>query len=273
MMARSLGTLMVAALAISSGCCTLPCGPCGPQKACCFCLPCLPKPIVWNGCCNDCGPCPGESCGAYCGSGGCGILGHGGLFPWLRGAWSCGRGCGEMYCDEWASDPPACCDPCDQCHGVFTGQQGNCCLGPCQRLLAALHGYSYCAAPNCGPWRPIFGHCGNHCQAACGCGGAGCASCGAEMAHGADIYYHGPASPKGVPTPQAEPTTILEENWDAPRVKPVPGKPIHNARQPSRGQMGQRPANRATGQGQVVARPTTQNRPVGSGVRKANYQP
>src|SRR5690242_3278272 len=119
MMARLLGTSLVLAVAVSSGCCVMPCGPgllggrgcgpCGPRTAC-LCLPCLPKPIVWDGCGNDCGPCPGESCGDYCCSGGCGLLGGRGLFPWLRGCLSCGRGCSEVYWDEWASDPPDCCD-------------------------------------------------------------------------------------------------------------------------------------------------------------------
>jgi hypothetical protein len=278
MMARLLGILLVLAVAVSSGCCTMPCGPggaCG-QRTACLCLPCLPKPIVWNGCGNECGPCPGESCSDYCCGGGCGILGHGGLFPWLRGAWSCGRGCSEVYTDEWLSDPPDCCDPCDQCHGCFTGPQGNCCLGPAQRVLAAMHGYKYCAAPNCGPWRPIFGHCspcGPH-TGSCGCGDAGCSSCGG--AHGAHVYYDGPTAPHETPTTKGETihtegTSILNENWNQPRVKPEPGKPIHNAQQPSGNQVGRRMSGRTSPPGQVVSRPTQTRTPVGNGVRQASY--
>ena len=80
------------------------------------------------------------------------------LLAWLGGCLA-RAGCGEIYCDEWKSDPPDCCDPCDQCYGEFTGPHGYCCLGPCQRLLACLDGYKYCSPPVSGPWRPIFGHC------------------------------------------------------------------------------------------------------------------
>src|SRR6266481_4349072 len=206
MMARWLCTLLISALAFGSGCCCGPCGPCGPR--CCLCLPCicLPKPIVWNGCNNECGPCPGPSCADWCSAnscsgngqcGGCGLFSHG-MFPWLRGCMTCGRGCNEIYINEWISDPPDCCDPCDKCYGQFTGQQGYCCLGPFQRLLAASHGYSYCPRPYCGPWRPLFGHCGP-CDLAASCGGGpGCTTCGGGPAHGADVYYQGPNTSRGM---------------------------------------------------------------------------
>jgi hypothetical protein len=40
----------------------------------------------------------------------------------------CGcTGCGELYWNEWHSDPPACREPCD-CMGAYTGKYGgNCC--------------------------------------------------------------------------------------------------------------------------------------------------
>lgn len=266
MMARLLCVLSLLALGAGGGCCcTTACGPCG-QPMNCLCLPQIPKPIVWNGCCNDCGPCPGEGCDSYCCGGGCGPLGGQGLLPWLRGTWSCGRGCGEVYCDEWVSDPPDCCDPCDQCHGVFTGQGGGyCCLGPFQRLLAALHGYSYCAPPQCGPWRPIFGHCGPV-HGGCGCGGTGCSSCGCGAAHGADIYYQGTVEgTKVAPMQKVEGTSILQENWDVPKATPEPGKPIHNARQPQSGQVGRASGYRPNNQ--AVVRQNT----APAGVRRASY--
>jgi hypothetical protein len=274
MMARSLGILTLFALITGSGCCTTTtCGPCG-QPMRCVCWPTLPKPIVWDGCGNECGPNNCQGCGDYCCGGGCGPLSHGGLFPWLGGLWSCGRGCGQVYCDEWISDPPDCCDPCDQCHGAFTGQGGGyCCLGPCQRLLAALHGYRYCAPPNSGPWRPIFGHCGyGACgDPACGCGGA--------SPHGADVYYDGPIetsgpsvpSAKGAPVPMPEETSILDENWEIPKSAPQPGKPMHNARQPQGAQMG-RAMPRQQAPPRVVSRNTApSNTPVGMGIRRASY--
>jgi len=77
--------------------------------------------------------------------------------------------------------------------------------------------------------------------------------------------------PKGMPTPPADTTSIMEENWDAPKVKTEPGKPIHNARQPQRGQMGRRPSPQKS---QPVSRPMSQySTVIGSGVRQANYEP
>jgi hypothetical protein len=276
MMARWLSTLMLSTLFFGGGCCCMRCGPAGGGGNCCMimpCLPCLPKPIVWNGALNECGPCPGQSCAGYGSGCGCGPFSNGGLCGWLHSAWSCGRGCNGIYTDEWLSDPPDCCDPCDKCFGQFTGQQGGyCCLGPFQRLLAALHGYRYCPRPYCGPWRPIFGNCGR-CGAtgACGCGGAGCDSCSASVpVHGADIYYGGASvpngmlTPKGLPVPPPETTNILEENWDAPKVKAEPGKPIHNAQQPPRGQMGRRM--------QPMSRPASPYSTVVGGARPASYQ-
>src|SRR5205823_14876818 len=173
MMARWLCTVTISALFFGSGCCCFrgPCDPCG-RPTCCFGLPLLQclHPIAWDGCCNDCGPTPCESCGARCGGCRDGLLGHCFLFGGLRGCLSCGRGCSEIYCDEWKSDPPDCCDPCDQCYGQFTGPHGYCCRGPFQRILSAFHCYKYCPPPDCGPWRPIFGHYG------CG-GGSGALGC------------------------------------------------------------------------------------------------
>src|SRR6478609_2719289 len=243
MMARWLGIALVALSLFGSGCCCMPCGPCG-QPACCFCLPRLPKPILWNGCCNDCGPGPCESCADRCGGcQTCGIFGHGGLLPALRGNMICGKGCSDIYINEWISDPPDCCDPCDKCYGEFTGPHGFCCQGPFQRILSAMHGYRYCPAPNCGPWRPIFGHCG--CGPAYGthCGGdIGCSTCAGGAPQGGEVYYDeqpGNTAPRPTPsttrstqsppkpTPTAtEETSIMEENR-APRAMPQPGRPVH----------------------------------------------
>jgi hypothetical protein len=61
-------------------------------------------------------------CGSHAGK-----FGHGGPFSSLRASLTCGSGCGEWYFDEWLSDPPECCDPCDA-HGQWIGPQG-CCKG------------------------------------------------------------------------------------------------------------------------------------------------
>src|SRR5262245_20621057 len=113
-MARWLFASFALAVILGSGCCCMPnCGGCG---GCCS-----PYPMVWNGCCNECSHAPHVSCADCCGE--CGII------PYLTRHKSCGQGCGEIYWGEWYSDPPDCCDPCDQCSGCWTGPHGYCCLG------------------------------------------------------------------------------------------------------------------------------------------------
>jgi hypothetical protein len=41
----------------------------------------------------------------------------------------CGDGCGEKYWTEWAADPPACCEPCNNC-GEYVGCRRNPWVGP-----------------------------------------------------------------------------------------------------------------------------------------------
>ena len=302
MMARWFCTALVSSVFFGSGCCCLPCGTCGPcdpctpkgclaPRCCLFpCLPCCPKPITWDGCCNECGPSPHESCAGHCAyNDDCGLLSHWGPFLGLRSCMSCNRGCGEIYSDEWYSDPPDCCDPCDRCYGEFTGQSGYCCLGPFQRMLACLHGYKYCPPPNCGPWRPIFGHC-----APCGgcgpaCGEPGCTTCGGGPVHGADIYYDGPAAPRGVPTqprtttapatrgsqaPAVESTSVIEEPSEM-RTPPQSGRTIqHNSAPQPWNQLGGRMPQKMS-PAQVAAWKAAQKKKaaIGAGVRQANYQP
>jgi hypothetical protein len=51
--------------------------------------------------------------------GGCGHVAH------LPNRLACGgNGCGEVYWDEWLSDPPACEDPCDDC-GNYVGPRSK----------------------------------------------------------------------------------------------------------------------------------------------------
>jgi len=57
----------------------------------------------------------------------------------------CGSQCGEVYRNEWFSDPPACCDPCDHC-GNYTGGGHH-------------HGPSYGPGEYYGPDQgPHYGH-------------------------------------------------------------------------------------------------------------------
>jgi hypothetical protein len=69
-----------------------------------------------SGCCC-CSPC--NTCGNGCG---CGLLCGRELPDDYRGAGSywCDCGCGELYCGDWHSYPPECCDPCDCC-GNYIG--------------------------------------------------------------------------------------------------------------------------------------------------------
>jgi len=150
-------------------------------------------------------------CGTCCKTVGCG----GGIKGWLRNQATGCKGCGDIYYGEWISDPPDCCDPCDQCGG-FSGSGGNCCKPDCLGRLARLfQGYRYCGecAGSCG-MPPLFG-----CRI---CGGAGCDSCGGGYAEESmdgsgehDVRRRG---------------RVLDENWDpAPSPKPTPGKPVHKA--------------------------------------------
>lgn len=122
------------------------------------------------------GPAAGcdEVCGAYdtCAPGcfdGCG----GGCQP-IRGTlraiyrffhaerW-CGRSCGEAYWGGWVSDPPDCCDPCDQC-GNWTGVAMRGCVAPACGVGASWGPPAYPAesapastCPTCGGGTTLYG--------------------------------------------------------------------------------------------------------------------
>lgn len=229
MMARWALSVAAVVLLTASGCACGPCGggayaggACGPGG--CggdVCGPILPRAIRYQGS-HDCEGCdttfawcqppggkvpPGGACGscATTGSpcGDCGIL------SFLRCRMTACKGCGEVYYGEWLSDPPDCCDPCDRCHGQFTGQGGCCPPGFFARLAAGIRGMRCGTGP-------------------CGCGQSGCGgSCG-------NAHWSHETSYGGGYIDDAGPQSILEENWDpAPGPKPVPGKPIHKAQTPS----------------------------------------
>ena len=265
MTARWLIVSLALATLVQTGCCCLgPCGgqggypvaaygpdgSCGPDCGGCDacrapcntgcglfanggCCICIPKPIVWCGTQNECGPhgCDSCACPSDCG-----------LFSYCRWKKTCGNGCSDVYWGEWISDPPDCCDPCDQCFGQWTGPHGYCRLGPMQHLLAALHGYKYCPRPCC--------------DESCGpllCNKPGCTSCGSSGfdAYGGEQLSHGtvisgPAMKQPVPpgdvyyehAPHGQ--SIMTENWNRPTgPKPIPGRPIHKAEQPGPVKLGQ----------------------------------
>ena len=110
----SLLSLLCLSAAISSGCCmNRPlCGvaPCGPAN-CGTCMPFV-NPIS-------------------------------ALTSHVANHMTCQSGCGEIYCDEWISDPPDNCDPCDPCTGQYTGPR-DCCTPSCgSRLWSFIRGKRY----------------------------------------------------------------------------------------------------------------------------------
>lgn len=96
------------------------------------------------GCCHD---------NLFCG-GSCAPCGDGALHGCLHDKLTCQAGCGELYIDEWISDPPDHCDPCDDC-GNYVGHGHS-----CHHLWGFLHklwGYRYvpgAGGPACGPGHP-----------------------------------------------------------------------------------------------------------------------
>lgn len=123
------GFLLLAGGLLSSGCCMSPYGVCGAGVGCDSCGD------VGVGCdtCGECQP---------------GLCHHPWLWTRARNALTCGAGCGDVYCGEWMSDPPACGDPCDSCGEYDCGGCYYGCWNPL-RGLAHLWGYRY-AAGGCG---------------------------------------------------------------------------------------------------------------------------
>lgn len=239
-----LPTVLLALLS-ASGCCCGPCGSCGPcgggycgpgwrpGKFLVCGLPCK------SACGPSCGPSCGPDCGPSCGSAGCcpsltcSPCG-GGIKYWLNGRCYCGKSCCDRYWGEWVSDPPDCCDPCNQC-GNFVGPRG-CGPGPIRRLLSHIACNSCCNS----------------------CGGAGCDICGGG-------YVPGHSSP-GCSTCGGGHghSSLMHENWDHKVAPPVPGKNIHQAGQPT-------PAIRTSQRPMQVSMPVAQQRPV-SGVQQATMR-
>jgi len=161
--------VMAASLAVitGAGCCVT--HPCGSTAA----LPCDGACGVAcddGGCDSGCGPTFPASCGTH-------APGHGlsGLaLPLLSTKLACGSGCGGVYWNEWISDPPDCCDPCNDC-GQWTGHcggnswSGQTGCGPGQVIHGALRGVTHVTGSVLRT--VIYGYPG-------ACGGCGtCSSC------------------------------------------------------------------------------------------------
>ena len=85
-----------------------------------------------------------------------------------NGSLFCGSGCGEIYVDEWGSNPPDCCDPCQGADWI--GPNSNChdsCQSTCWQpgdLLRRI-GLGLVGGRNCT---------GQQSSADCGCSDGGC---------------------------------------------------------------------------------------------------
>ena len=131
-----------------------------------------PCAICGGGCGAKCRKVHGGDCGDSCGHHG---VRQGPIDDCHDGA-ACGSGCGEVYWDEWVSDPPDCVDPCDDC-GNWIGHQP--CAGPIRDSWLSLlgshrrgkhgHGRKHAA---CGATGCAAGGCeaAGHCESCAGCG-------------------------------------------------------------------------------------------------------
>jgi hypothetical protein len=210
-----------AAILAASGCCNphvyrgcgdacypTPCAPCGPAVA--TCEPAAP--------CGDCGTCDPSPCG--CGS--CrGWYPGKRLVQWL----TCGTGCGGVYVNEWISDPPDCCDPCEPCGTP---------VGPCDPCGTHVDPCDPCGPQSCVPFHAKFWHylVGQRCQEpylptvefvpGCGASCCGppdcCGDCGGGMPMMAEEL------PKGMePVPRFVPGSPAEVESEAvPVPDPAP---------------------------------------------------
>lgn len=161
-----------------------------------------------HGDCHDGGCGVKESC-AECDDVGCGTCRGPGPIQALKGMIH-GGGCGEFYLDEWISNPPYCCDPCDD-HGGWVGPR---CCPPKIPGLKALFGQRGVGC-TCGAClqRPPFAHHGEFIDG--------------EMIEG-EVIYDGPVINESVePAETIRPTTL----------RPTPARPISNSKPIKKGQI------------------------------------
>ncbi len=184
----------------SAGCCCVqgvaPCGDCGLGPA-------TYGPATYGPATCDSGSCDSGSCeSGFCGSG-----------P-LLGFLGCRGACGEVYVDEWVSEPP-CVDNC----GYDCGGCGNCreCQ-PIRNVLRLLWGTPYrtCCNPGiCGP--ACDGGCascdsGGHAGGSCNCGGQHMSAPQQMLPPGNSIVPQ--------PIPNAAPMEVVPEQISVPTRAP-----------------------------------------------------
>lgn len=190
-----------------------------------------------GGCGGDCGGSVGSfpaTCG-NCPPSNCGFSGL--MLPLLHSNLGCGSGCGDVYWGEWISNPPECCDACNEggcwagssCDGSYAGyHDGYGCgtgllAGPVAVIRGTYLGVTHvlrgtASVLHCGyrstcgyPYGPLHGGCANGC---CESVSTGCESCGDGACTGGCAQATGvvqpryvrstPATGSGVRTARAE---------------------------------------------------------------------
>jgi hypothetical protein len=135
----------------------------------------------------------------------------------------CRTGCGEIYWDEWLSDPPDCCDPCDDC-GNWVGPQACCRKRPMGGLWSMLWGCrgESCAEGECCDDGCVGGcqHCG---EAACGVEPPSCIDRAIAHAPPETLDTRPPTNAKPMrPIPPAPTRSLPNDESTMPPMSPAP---------------------------------------------------
>ena len=156
-----------------------------------------------DGSCGSSGSCsPGGSCGRPNGK----LFGS--PLALLKRKCTCGKGCGEVFWDEWFSDPPDDCDPCDECSGQFVGHERCCPPKLSQKVGSLLMGGRHSSA----------------CGSACGCSNG---SCGADFEASAEMSVGEEEAAEEEPyyQPQSTPPSSSQYYPYAPQIPVAPQNP------------------------------------------------
>ncbi|MCA9217537.1 MAG: hypothetical protein KDB27_30925 [Planctomycetales bacterium] len=217
-----LAATLICLVAIASGCCGIH-GGCGAY----------PGGVVVDSGCGSCGG-PGV-CHNNCGL-------RNLIYPLLSPRLACGNGCGEIYWNEWACDPPDCCDPCSN-SGCYVGP--SVCAGP-PLIVSVVHcvgrgvsdllgcilggiGCGPCELLTCGGCAScgggvIYDGCGGCADGGCTGGCSGCADCMSANSAGQTIIQENPnaaAFARAVPRSQVRTATH--------QIRTNHGRPPHRA--------------------------------------------
>ena len=160
---QMLAAIIICLVALTSGCCGLHGGGCGVGGGGCG--------VVADAGCGGCGGGPGAC------HNNCGVKNL--LYPLLSPRLACGSGCGEIYWNEWACDPPDCCDPCSN-SGCYVGP--SVCTGP-PLIVSVVHCVGRGVSDLLGVILGGIG-CGPCELLTCG----GCSSCGPAMHAGHGVH-------------------------------------------------------------------------------------